>query len=1154
MFVQQVGAMDGPEEDTPFTLDTNVAGNETKGSSSAILSVDNESIARDRERLRRFHEEAMSFLRKAYSNDDAVLVEDCFDKVVSRKHSSEDFLAKRRVELDKIRLERFHAQAVSFLDRAYADEPNTIVVEETLSPGMISAGSQDKEMLQKFHEETMILLDAVAGGAPLEDVDETMKGRCGRPGADRTSLQIERDKARLEQHYQDAMSFLERADAEKKGVLVEEQELESAIVDRLQLQRYAQDAMSFLDKAFRNDASVMVYDGEDTLPAEDGQESVEKDATGFGRRSDVNTSENPHSSLELVRTRASLDESSSYMASSQKDEDWQIAEDRLALERYDAEVGDFLSKAYLDDSSVIVEDADSETSGADRGLYARRVAPSDTSVDDRSASPDDFSENAYSGDDDGSQDPPLRENSRLGSLRSSPPLEPVGVVLSKPSSSGNVASGECSGILRSGVTESVCDAMDCPDSMGVMVLGENDHGLCSQQLQSTARSHFGTPTPDTVKGPSDGHEKAMYDCFVEAGGHDEETSADRHCDALSIGFRQEDRASGDAGSCSDHFVIPSTVLDGVETPTGGSSSRAVQGSPLSETEDLLVDVILEDNAGHTREWSDVPLQKSFYRQVPRGSTIKIRPRVSPQVSISMATEPHWTTQKVGHKSLHRVEKERNVLISALEELVNERSVLAAEVREMKTMIHSVDGCQSDEGRDVEDDSDIDLASELRGAHATMSKLIEEMDLTLRVLDIRHQETLERAHKAEERCIRLETNASNLQIEFSKQGIQLSQIIAEERRLTSLLAKCENGVDALVNKYEEELKALQGDHREEPDRSVNRSHELINEVLTLQKRVKSGGTSTSAQKLQSWSRSLQGETGMLKLQLADNDRTVTQERSTCMEPLGDQQAKLERASEPDDLSGSVKGPGFEAQKGESANRNLERNKDEATRMDNRVKELERTVGELRQQLTEARRQRVAAEAEAGHVHSRYKEIMKNGISQVRQNTEMFELETALKHLKDEAGAREQKLRRQLSDFQVRTKQAEASASRAELGAKEAAEVARTAQERSLIAIDSERRAREAVEAEKHTVVLESKAWEKFAQQQMYLNTETENCGGALAKSSSRRGMRKSPSKQGGSSKKKKDGANGSGSEKTMSGSSAGEDTMKKKGSLRPRLFR
>lgn len=1004
-------------------------------------SLTTNPIARDRSHLQNFHAEALSFLAKSYAKQSA---------------TSSPVNNTPLFELDPPRLDRFHAHAVSFLDRAYANQQDPV-----------SPSSRDRELLKVVHHEAMHFLDAAAGA------EEVRLPRANTPhNSNSSSLRIERDKARLEQHYQDAMSFLNRA--EKDGQFVEEQELELAAVERFQLQKYAREAMSFLDKAFREDASVMVDDEELS----------------------------PHCARAAVRA----------------EEDRQIAADRAALERYDQEVGQFLNQAYEDDSTVFIEDADSDTSGTERRLYARRMAPS-TASEDTACSPgptgEDFSEEAYT--DDEFQDVSLPESAKHEVHRSLPRER------AEPGSSSDLDASRATENIQHRIERYEREAADYLDGANVSE-EEVDAGVQHSSIQ------------DSLSKGVDVSRKLEYE--------DEQFGADVEIDEeqsiLPEGCYEPTKQ--DETSLRGEYDVPKNRLpDRVEPPSADENGKSF---PEFEPQEVLVDVRLEDKSGKKHDWSDVPLERSFYRQVPRGSTIKLRARESDQVG----SREDKGFESVPLSALQRVEKERDAVLAALEEIVNERSMLAAQVSEMKLMIKGAGG----KGRRIEeeDTEEIDLAAELKDAHATMEKLTEEMEATLAVLDTRYQETLKRAHNAEAKCIRLEASASRLEGEFAAQGLRLSQALSEQQRVSSMMSKTDRDFEALRKKAEKDIQKIDESYREESDRSMIKIRELSSEVSLLQEKLKSSSSSSSERRVLG-SPSKRGEVEVLSLKrrLGESERALAEERLKSKRSVDSEsrKLKLEHGDEVRQLTGEMDRLKIELSSLEHLKGAVEVHKAESNRMSTRATDLELKLNEVMVELTECKREQLGAEAEAKHLRIRYEESLKDRISQLDQSSELVEIQSSLRGLREEASCRERNLQEQLEEFRSRAEQAEAAAGSAERDAREAADVAKLAQERSKLAVESERSARMMVEAEKQAVVLESRAWEKFAQQQMeqfaqQQRSKTEE--GAVVTSSSRRGLRKSPSKNSKDSSKKK---------KETKGGTSEEQPTRKKVSHRARLF-
>lgn len=1193
-FAAQVDAYISDDSDrvSPSAVPPLVSFDQTHPVSSSALPPlpDSPSNPRDsfhinRQRLNRFHHEAKSFISANLAAAPAPAP------------NSADADAQH-IHVDTQRLARFHAQAVSFLDRAYANEPSTLITEESLSPaGLAAAHSRiaQREMLERFHTEAIHFLDtAAAASAPTHPTDPIPPPADPASAPDSTSMRIARDKARLEQNYRDAMSFLNRSDTDRR--LVEEQELETAAVERIQLQKYAREAMSFLDKAFSGDASVLVRD-------------------------DYDDPFNPRVSSDAA-TSGNFDEAS------------QIAADRAALERYEEEFGDFLSKAYEDDTTVIVDDADSETSGTERELYARRMAGSTPSVGSDSGYEEQLSDEAYT--DDEYQDRTVADQSHLDALQRALPVT-SNTAASTSNSSPHVRDPWTDDHMPPRNIQQADDSLDSENVHSRMVQYEREAAdyldganVSDEEMEEEVQDE--TVVDDaSVSSP----EHVVHDKRINFDSSDDHAidsralrgrrppspeklglrrSAERRQSVDRFPVSKDSRFSSDVGIDEERNLKPSEMNFGFRdnahressprseflTPHGdfmspragfvspraefvsprgeffSSSSRAPERregpSPFPSTdagnrdarpdnsidtpsspENLKMDVTLEHESGQ-KQWSSMAIERSFYRQIPRGATIKLRPRVSQQISTSSRTGTSASNEMisgagsgVSPEELRRVEKERDVLMATLEEIVNERSQLAAQVSEMKSMIRAVgekggDGPKeqvSSKTQETDDWTDIDLAVELKEAHAVMSKMTEEMDETLSVLDGRYQETLQRAHAAEEQCTRLASNASRLETQFTAQGSRLSAALSEERRLSSLLSRTEKEFEELRLKSEGDIQKIEDEYREEAERKMRKVRELTTEVSLLQEKLREGGTVEERQAMLTDSKRLEMESKDLRERVRDLEGQLTRERDAARKRREKDRENIEKEANEKVEKMSTKLRVAERQLGElgTLREEIRNVKSEKTQALERAEKAERARVEAESSINLARKGQKAAELEANEIRARFEESLKQRISQLDQTSDLVELQGALQSLRESASERESSLQKQLDEFRVRAEQAEKAAASAEKGAKEAAEMAKLVQQRSKTALESERLARQAAESDREALAVE---WEKFSKKQEEKAKE-ESSG--LGKSSSRRGLRKSPSKSSKDEKRKK----------KESRASASEEGGKKKSSHRSRLF-
>lgn len=1272
-FAAEVDTYISDESDSANPMSPCPTTHQTPQSPSDTLSnnqspTPNDSIHLHRQRLNRFHKGAKSFLSNVEANASAIVVH---DHAASNSNSPSSVDPdNQRVQLDTLRLARFHEQAVSFLDRAYADEPTTLVTEEALSPaGLAAAHSriQDRELLQSFHHEAMNFLNAAASAtslskSPLPKALSQQKSSKMGPGfesaeisvgrsADRTSVRIERDKARLEQHYQDAMSFLNRA--EDGGGLVEEQELEIAAVERLQLQKYAREAMSFLDKAFRGDASVMVDDGCDIGPvsqsgsdqqkgdphAEQGPgdiknavnnkdpiEEIANDAMGVDHLDDADQqAHQDHVTLDLTKR---LCDSGKHAASSapasprtnvkkksklpksriprkiahrsprlrHNEEDRQIAEDRAALERYDEEFGDFLTKAYDNESTIMVEDVDSETSGTDRGrLYARRViqsSPSAGSSYSRDVSPEVLSDDVYTDDEfqDLTDNKMERAVDTQMSQSSSKQKGPLSLNTDREATTDDNEN------LRQRMARYEREAADYLDGANVSEEEETEDFIVAKHFKHNSHgSGEISKSVDTTKLDSD---NSLVDSEIEnsilpkvagfrhsggakrrrsgyKGDKNSESQNDqsepvlgedvadvekkivaRDIDGVSLSERKKqwDHLAGYKVSGVTRNMSPPGRIEGMEVFDCGNKDS-----------DMRMGLRLEDRSGKSGDWCDVRLETSFYRQIPRGATIKLRARAS--------DEHEWRGRDglariadgrmISVSALQRVEKERDVLMATLEEIVNERSMLAAQVSEMKSIFPTGKGGERQRrrgsgsgGGSSSGMEDIDLAGELQEAHSIMAKLTEEMEETLSILDNRYQESLDRAHQAEERCNRLESNAYRRETELASQGRRLSQALAEERRLREVVAQTEEEFRALRSKSEKDIQRIEMEYRDESERRGARIQELNVEVAQLQERLEHEKRESRSASPTVLNR-LESEVVSLKRKLEQSESALEDERALAKAKAANEEEKRMkekaeeiRKAERQIQEAAERGATVESEK---AKKEMRKMKNENVKLVEQIGDMERQRAMLEREIDEAHRAQKIAEAEVTQVQNRFEESLKERISSLDQTAELVELQMALTMLKDGATKREELLEKQLDEFRGRAKQAEAAAAAAEQGAREAAEIAKLAQDRSRAAVETERAARQAAESELEVLAADWEKLSKMQKEQLSANSSTSGTTNlssssstdGLGKSSSRRGLRKSSSRNKDAERKKKE---------AKSGTAASDDgAQRKRSAYRPKLF-
>lgn len=1157
--------------------------------SPVLNAAVNDSIHLHRQRLHRFHEHAKSFL----SNVDASTNQLASPKSDNQSPSDVTFEDRdgHHVHLDTLRLSRFHQQAVSFLNRAYANEPSTLVTEEQLSPAHLAAAHsrlRDRELLQRFHHETMNILDAAASAsasASANSLSHTLQSPNRRSPsygsthnlirttsdsalrADHTILRIERDKARLEQHYQDVMSFLNRAD--NGGDLIEEQEIETAALDRLQLQRYAREATSFLDKAFRGDSSILVDDGDaegdsniflddsaakspppfphvDTVPLnvpDDDDDHLEPDADntttpaepviettkqGISSPSslqnvgseitvdqgkakpDLSNPKSGHDSTRSVGPNSTDNDAHSVpLGRLPTEEDRQIAEDRAALERFHVEVGDFLSKAYEDDSTVIVDDLESEASNTDRRLFARRVGTS--AMSESSAYSNDNSATRADEDSDAHTD----DEFQYMTIASESIIETENAaespVVKKPPYFGALSD-------ESGMND--------PNESATLRMErfKKDYEEAGDFLTSANVEEEDEVEPNVLEGlkhkqesDADGLKSASSALKSEFISPNEELSP-----KVSLGSnpsKELPRSSEKSmGRRSREGLQPNTP----KNETSGSDSED-RPSVTHPDEDVTMDLTLEDKSGQSRDWNDVRVEPSFYRQIPRGATVRFQRRTEGPKSV-IRHEGHQLVEArlVPESALRRVERERDVLMATLEEIVNERSALAAQVSDLKAMfptgkknVAGFIGNTGGSGGEVSIPQDIDLAEELREAHTIMAQMTVEMEDTLSVLEGRCNEAVERANAAEERIIRMESQMYRLDAEVASRGKRISQTAAEERKARLMLERKDAEVEALRATMERDLHRMEEEYRaktEEGDGQIQNLTEELKELhKTLEETEKRNQDASNEESL----KQLQSEVTSLASKLKESNRLLDLERVESKEIIYESARLKDKLQETESRLES---------ENEKLRKDLRKTNGEKEKLMQYVEEVEQSRGIAKREAAGARAQQLAAAAEAEQMRIRYEESLKHRLTKLDQKAELVELEESLLALKQGASERENLLERQLEDFRRRAEQAEAAAHEAERGAKEALDMVRLAQERGKNAIDAERAARQVAESEREALTEELDGLKR--ERGTLTSSESIESGlsgsvsgtgahagesGGLGKSGSKRGLRKSSSR-------------------------------------------
>lgn len=1166
--------------------------------------ADADSVRRDKERLQRFAMEAASFLDKAYENDTSLIVEDDTDVPAPGGRSNDDFRRKRRIELDKARLERFSREAEALIDRAYSDDPAYFVTEEALSPSsssipgnMLSRESgvangrhvnqfaltkdarsssvmHDKHMLEQFHTQAMSFLDVVAqpnvAGAFLENDADDSSNWMRR----NSTRRIQRDKERLEQHYREAMAFLDRA--EKGEGIVEERELETGALDRVRLKLYAEEAMAYLESAYAPDSSFDI----------EGAEYVESPRPG---QVAVRMSSNPSRALQsgtdplareaaidalaaralaarearlagagnesLSTTAATADDSATARSDMSDDEEAQIAADRAAMERY-YDVDDFGEDA-------IVEETLSDTSGGtDRGLFARRVGASSSD----NAADDDWEGDNVSTDDEYQDNDPSVASSvdgftidqhspvTKGVQRQQPVAqqEPAANKSNTTDVAGNISSSADSRNLRySRESESPSKDFDkLPATYAERgQVPSVTHGNGEQVLASVA------VTPGAGTGGAGKYTGRGADRYI-SNNRDTVPSvavADHQFVPLAPDLpaypAEPDSPPGDEKST----VPRRTSVAFAETPAPCAPNSAQR---ISE-EDVLVELLLEsaDASERGNEWSEVPLEKSFYRQVPRGATIKIRSRSSRgEEGLSAAAmdsstppvSPVHLSQRHYQAELARVEHERDVVMSALEEIVNERSQMAAQISEMKSTIASTFG----QGRvtvQSADVGDIDVATELKESYAEFAAIIRESEATVNVLEGHIRENKAKIADLEAQCERHVVEMESLQsqvragdqvraeLDASRRALERSATEREswQRRLADadkVLQSEKEDNRKRVEKLQQDLVAFEEHHQ----KLLNDNEELKGEIENLRLEVEeqshkakanSGTSSQTSGNVILWSqlsnaraeaeearkardraeRRLQEMKSVVNASTVDTAVEKALERAKNEREKAIELIKSEKDSEISALSSELE----RIREMQDDSKNLDRNdvrqlRAELNQKNSELQELECKLQTIEFESKTARGFKSRADGEIAELQSALRE------AQTDQDTKLNSAQQRILELEERIKLQERHLQMQIDDAVGRAAAAEDRAAHARIQLKEMEESAE-------FALEEERRMRRMIEDQRDALEQETRALAQLGAELDKPHVESAPefvpapTAPELVPSSSKRGIRKSSSK-------------------------------------------
>lgn len=1175
-----------------------------------------ESDTVDRLQLKKYESEAMSFLDKAFAGDASVMVEDDNDdNAVSANNSSSDF----------------HSPVIHKRDEPQLPDAATASRAQG-TPSIDESG--DVNIRDQFERDHMRTADTsavrndddVSDDSVGRDMGDAPNSRSGMSRPTSTKLkssedqQIAADRAALERYNEEFGDFLDMAYENEETVMVEDADSEtSGAGDRLFGRRMAPSTpsvdSSLNNQGFDEEMSEEVHTDDEfqevvrsppPYPSSSAAESRgEKSARGLqditldrsdrpeerhheddvsvdadiDDDDDVNVDDDDDSldreTSERVRLSSTLrnDESSAEALPEESNENF-----HRRMQRYQELVGDIIEEANVSEE----EDLD-ETDYVDQ-----KDSSSTTAVKHMSEAMDaeeDFPQKISKNDSFGSSTEPTEkslnvqnEGKRVNILEKS--TKPSNDIVGDEDKDKDGESGYHKGKKYIGSIR---------QSKNMVILEEEERlEMQSQDDQPTIKKTE-TIELDMVKNLAPMNQRMPQASSAM------DNSIDMNNDVV-IENRDDNPSS--------HFQ------------EFGAGGRRDGDTPikLMNIADMRMDLCLEDRSGNSR-WRDVQIETSFYRSIPRGATIKLRPKAmqeewggqtekgrkqlapypegqstavalaNPSAMVAAGSmRPYSNEQMVPLSLLKRVEKEREVLMATLEEIINERSMLAAQVKEMKSIFPGDSASPQSDNRGhvghTRGESfssagyeDIDLGAELREAYAVMARLTDETDKTLAQMEDRMenriQESLQRAYEAEEVTIALKSKIYRLEAENSSQERRLSQATAEQDRLRQLVDGTGSEIKTVRKKYETDIERIEQESKEKRQQDAARIKETEREIeelrseLTAQHRRETDADSMASRKVSE----LEGK-------LKQQEREMTRERSDLNEKIKRNEDLVQTLR---DEHGSKKSRAESLQlEVDRLNEEMRKWRNEHGRVVDDLGDMERKRANAQRDVEESRRRMVVAETEASELRTRLEESMKQRLATLDEAGEVKQAQATLAALRESSNMKEQALQRQLIEFRNRAERAESAASAAEQDAKEAADMAKLTKERAQAAIQKEQQQRTKLEKEKALLTSERDQYKKdldksskasadkpsaapsgassssktgpaassssAASESNTPGASSKSPGGiSLGKSSSRRGLRRSSSRNRDAEKKKKEakaGASGnagpSGSDRKRSG--------------------
>lgn len=947
--------------------------------------------------------------------------------------------------LDAARLSKLRDNARSFLDPP------------------AGARGPKKEELQQLHAEAVMFLDHAA--ARKTPSDGLSGSRSERRGAGRyTAMRIRRDKQRLEQQYQAAMSFLDKADSGDTNVLIEEEEVsaaDSAAAEKKQLENYAREAMSFLDKAFKQDESVLIED--DELDPDYRSSGRGKKSNGGGRKGGRRP---PADTFPDLPDDVEVDS---------------IAHDRRQLERYVLEAEQFLDGANVDDDPIMQSPvtsrngfqddlSDANTDDEFQGDLVDPVIPIDSPAPDRH-------EKKWS-------------KLAVGSTGADKPDVDMGTQLNM-------------GRYLEEATEFI-DHSNIPE--------EDEHAEIEQVFAAEPEFEPRSARTNLSDGGDDDFNKIVSEIDLD--------DIDDDADVVGTGVTGSTR-------------LESPFSSAARPPRpGGASPRHIVPAPaptlppqLPTNADMTVKVFAPNAENGSKEWVEVPMEPAFYKKIPRGSTVQIMQKRTalpeesghgPAKSQSQGGMALRSSQ--GHDDadmnaeLLKIAGERDAVIGALEDIVNERNRIAAQVGEMREMIADVVGQQLTPGGKSRDVGDIDLSAELQYAYDTMRQVTEETELTINVLESKHEDMV--AEKATLEKLLEENLAQNdvLRTTIREMKRTAPKPCSECLEVPKWKEEVEKSLSAVrdaelaKSELERELQDVKREMESRDRNSASRYSLLEDDQREIRRKYADVETQrdsdrTMIAKLQSSLSEAERRESEAKIALQVSENDLLKERLESAE-VSQRSTHLAKFEE-------------EAQAAAKLREESRDQRDEIERLQRNLRIAEQDADKLRLDLAHSRDGNEESATEIRALKAQLEESLRARKLSANTSLENADLHRKLQETKRDGKLREEKMSRNMRELKELADSAMSTAATAEQNAVDAAAAAASAQDNAKKHIereDMEKRKLETLLAAREKELAakrdEAKQWEKYARDRAErMASKHSDVSPGLAPSGSRRGVRR-----------------------------------------------